>query len=86
MKLGDVGTIGIVTAGFHILRTKQLATEIPELAEKKLLYYPAEPDEPGGDDLLRRPGVRAGHAAARKAVNEIRHLASCGQGAFSLVG
>ena len=41
LKLGDVGTIGIVTAGFHILRTKQLATEIPELAEKKLLYYPA---------------------------------------------
>ena len=41
LKLGDVETIGIVTAGFHILRTKQLVAEIPELAEKKLLYYPA---------------------------------------------
>ena len=30
-----------MTAGFHILRTKQLVAEIPELAEKKLLYYPA---------------------------------------------
>ena len=40
-KLEDVETIGIVTAGFHMRRTKQLARAIPELAEKKLLYYPA---------------------------------------------
>ena len=40
-KLEDVETIGIVTAGFHILRTRQLMRGIPELAEKKILYYPA---------------------------------------------
>jgi hypothetical protein len=40
-KLEDVETIGIVTAGFHILRTKQLVGAISELAKKQLLYYPA---------------------------------------------
>jgi hypothetical protein len=40
-KLEDVETIGIVTAGFHIFRTKQLVGGIPELAEKKIMYFPA---------------------------------------------
>ena len=33
-KLEDVETIGIVTAGFHVLRTKQLVGEVSELTKK----------------------------------------------------
>ncbi len=40
-KIGDAETIGIVTAGFHILRTKQLVRGIPGLSGKKLIYFPA---------------------------------------------
>ena len=40
-KLNNVETIGIVTAGFHIPRTKYLAKDIPVLSKKRVVFLPA---------------------------------------------